>query len=201
MQRSRRATGPLLLAVGLLVGCSDDGSDADSDSDRPARDQAEQELAPEDEAERAAAIEVIMADLVEYPRAEFTSDDQPGCVAERIVDGLGVERLAEVGLDGEARTAPTLWQPELTVAEGDVVYAAYGECIDFEARDVEQFMTEGLSEAQARCVSTAYRTSGIPRAHGLERPHDGVPTRVEAHTHLEEFLNATKTACRDWIRP
>ena len=149
----------------------------------------------------AAAVEIITAELLALPRADFGADDEARCVATHVVAELGLERLGEVGLDLETETAPTLWQPELTEAEGDVVYGAYDDCLDLERRDVEGFMTDGLTEAQARCVSQGYRGSGIPRVHMLEPPHGTTlgPDRLAAHEDLDVFLNAATQACRDWI--
>ena len=187
MTRLRPLTCLCVVSVMLLVGCSEgDGTD-------PA-------MPGESASDRAAAVDVIARDLLAYPRAEFTSDEDPRCVADAIVDRVGLERLTELGLDIETDDAPTLWQPELTEAEGDVVYAAYDDCLDFESSDIDRFMADGLSPGQARCASDAYRASGIPRVHGLEPPHTGEPDSVEAHARLEDFINATKTACRAWIQ-
>lgn len=159
----------------------------------------------DDPADTERAVEVVAAELVATPRAEFRDDAAPRCIAEQVVERLGLERLGEVGLDVDRGTPPRLWQPELTEAEGDQVFAAYEHCIDFEQRDVEGFVEDdGLTEDQARCVSRAYRASGIPRAHALEPPHSTVaeltPERLAAHEDLDVFLTATKDACRDWIR-
>jgi hypothetical protein len=188
MKRLRSLICLCVVSVMLLVGCSN------GEGTEPA-------MAGESAGDRAAAVDVIAQDLLAYPRAEFTSDEEPRCVADAVVDGLGLERLTRVGLDIDTGKAPTLWQPELTEAEGDVVYAAYDDCLDFESSDIERFMADGLSRAQAQCASDAYRASGIPRVHGLEPPHTGEPDSVEAHAHLEAFINATKTACRAWIQP
>jgi hypothetical protein len=68
-------------------------------------------------------------------------------------------------------------------------------------RDVESYMGDGLTEAQARCVSQGYRGSGIPRIHMLEPPHGTTlgPDRLAAHEDLDVFLHAAEQACRDWI--
>jgi hypothetical protein len=62
-------------------------------------------------------------------------------------------------------------------------------------------MTNGLTEAQARCVSQGYRGSGIPRVHMLEPPHGTTlgPDRLAAHEDLDVFLHGAEQACRDWI--
>jgi hypothetical protein len=149
--------------------------------------------------DRALGVEVVAAGLTDYPRAELRSDDEVRCVAEGIVDGLGIERLAELGLDVDAEEGPLLYGPDMTGDDADAVYAAYDDCLGFRRRDVEQFVADGLSEAEAGCVSDAYRASGIPRAHLVEPPHTGEPDRIEVHDHLETFLEAAETACRDWI--
>jgi hypothetical protein len=172
----RRITAIGLLGAAIAVACTsgDDGEDA--------------------------AVSIVAADMEAYPRAEFRNAGERRCVAEQVVDAIGLDRLREVGLDvGQARP-PSLWQPKLTRAEGDAVYAAYDDCLGLEDRDVEAFMAEGMSRAQALCASRGYRASGIPLVHTLEPPHTGEPTRVAAHADLEAFLDAAKQACRAWIR-
>jgi hypothetical protein len=172
----RRITAIGLLGAAIVVACTSGGDDED------------------------AAVDVVVADMQAYPRADFRSDDERRCVAEQVVDAIGLDRLREVGLDVDQAGPPSLWQPKLTRAEGNAVYAAYDDCLDLEQRDVEAFMAEGMSRAQALCASRGYRASGIPRVHTLEPPHTGEPTRVAAHADLEAFLDAAKQACRDWIR-
>jgi hypothetical protein len=178
------------LAVALVVvpACTDDESAAQPERSSPGAD-------------HAAAVEIVAAELLAVPRADFRADDEARCVATQVVAAIGLDRLEEVGLDLETETPPTLWQPELTEAEGDMVYRAYDDCLGLERRDVAGFMTDGLTEAQARCVSQGYRGSGIPRVHMLEPPHGTTlgPDRVAAHEDLDVFLNAAKQACRDWI--
>jgi hypothetical protein len=178
------------LAIALVVvpACTDDESAAQPERSSPGPD-------------HAAAVEIITAGLQTVPRAEFRADDEARCVATQVVAEIGLDRLEEVGLGLDTETPPTLWQPALTEAEGDMVYGAYDECLDLERRDVEGFMTEGLTEAQARCVSRGYRGSGIPRVHMLEPPHGATlaPDRVAAHEDLDVYLDVAKRACRDWI--
>ena len=177
------------LAMALVtLACTHDGSAAQADRSSPGPDDA-------------AAVEVITADLLVAPRADFRADDEAHCVATHVVTDLGVDRLEEVGLELGTGTPPRLWQPELTEAEGDMVYDAYADCLDLERRDIEGYMTDGLTEAQARCVSRGYRGSGIPRVHMLEPPHGTTlsPDRIAAHEDLDVFLNAATQACRDWI--
>ena len=183
-----RGVAALAIALVMVPACSEDESGAQPDPRSPGEDDA-------------AAVEIVTAGLLATPRADFRADDEARCVATQVVAEVGVDRLAEVGLGLETETPPTLWQPELTEAEGDMVYGAYDDCLDLERRDVEGFMTDGLTEAQARCVSQAYRGSGIPRVHMLEPPHGATlaPDRVAAHEDLDVYLDAAKRACRDWI--
>jgi hypothetical protein len=183
----RRVTA---LAIALVVApaCTDGESGAQPERFSPGPD-------------HDAAVEIITAELLAVPRADFRADDEARCVATHVVADVGLDRLEEVGLDLETETPPTLWQPELTEAEGDMVYRAYDDCLDLGRRDVAGFMADGLTEAQARCVSQGYRGSGIPRVHMLEPPHGTAlgPDRLAAHEDLDLFLNAAKQACRDWI--
>lgn len=184
MQR-RRGAALLLPAILLLsAACSDDDGGGDGGG------------AGEVD---SAVVDVVARGLTALPRADFRDDEEPRCVAEAIVTVIETERLEELGLDVDGRTPPTLHGPDLTAEEGDLVYAAYDGCLDFESRDVENFTVDGLTEAQARCVSGAYRGSGIPQAQLLERLPDGTMLQAEANAHLDSLLAAMRTSCRDWI--
>ncbi|MGH9258319.1 MAG: hypothetical protein ACRD08_00235, partial [Acidimicrobiales bacterium] len=165
-----RRVAALAIALVVVPACTDDESAAQPERSSPGPDSA-------------AAVEIVTEELLAVPRADFRADDEARCVATQVVAEIGLDRLEEVGLDLETETPPTLWQPELTEAEGDMVYWAYDDCLDLARRDVEGFMTDGLTEAQARCVSQGYRGSGIPRVHMLEPPHGNTlgPDRVAAH--------------------
>lgn len=183
---------PLLGLGVLLAGCHDSGpGDEGARTDRDERD----------DRDRAAAVAVVAEDLEVYPRAQLRDDEEAACVAGAIVDGVGLERLAEVGLDVDAGTPPRLWRPEITEAEGRTVYAAYDGCLDLAGGDVEAYMADGLDREQAECASDAYRSSGIPQVHSVEPLHTDDPTRAAAHGELEAFIEATKAACRAWIAP
>ena len=183
MQRRRPAA--LLLAILLLsAACSADGADGGGNGAG--------EVDP-------AVVDVVARGVAVQPRADFRDDAEPRCVAEAIVTVVETERLEELGLDVDGRTPPTLHGPDLTAEEGDLVYAAYDGCLDFTARDVENFTADGLTEAQARCVSAAYRGSGIPQAQLMERLPDGTLGQAEANAHLDTFMAAVRTSCRDWI--
>jgi hypothetical protein len=174
VERHLARVAVVVLLLALVAGCSD-GSEHD------------------------AAVALVAADLVAYPRAELRSDEESACVARGIVERLGIDRLEALGLDLGARQAPRLYGDDLTQDEGDEVYAAYDQCLDLGQRDVEGFMADGLTERQARCVADGYRATGIPRAHLTEPPHSGEPSSVQGHADLEAFLEATKQACRSWL--
>lgn len=146
------------------------------------------------------AVEVIASGLIAEPRADFDSVRQARCVARGLVHRLGIRRLEELRLDSDEGQVPVLSVPGLTEAERHRVAVAYDTCFDFERRDIEGFVAEGLSEAEGRCVSASYRASGIPEIHLTEPPHgvSGIDTE-EARAHLDDFLTAAKAACRDWV--
>ncbi|HMG45247.1 MAG TPA: hypothetical protein VK611_28200 [Acidimicrobiales bacterium] len=190
MQR-RRGAALLLPAILLLsAACSDDDGGGAGDGDGGGGRAGEVD---------SAVVDVVARGLSALPRADFRDDEEPRCVAEAIVTVVEIERLEELGLDVDGRTPPTLHGPDLTAEEGDLLYAAYDGCLDFESRDVENFTADGLTEAQARCVSGAYRGSGIPQAQLLERVPDGTMLQASANAHLDSFMSALRTSCRDWI--
>jgi hypothetical protein len=143
----------------------------------------------------ARAVEVITSALTAHPRAEFASQRDARCVAQAVVDALGIERLEQLGLDSDEQHAPELTVPPMTDADGDLVYAAYDECLDHEARDTESFTANGLAESEARCAHERYRASDLPRTHLLLQNHDDVP-HEDLHAQVEALWNDAQAACR-----
>jgi hypothetical protein len=176
----------VMLLLALLCGCSDDDRS-------PAG--ARETSGTVETTEAAEAADVMASAMSAHARADFRSEDDARCVARGVVDGLGVERLEELGLDVVRRRGPELTVPPMTADEGDAVYAAYDECLDFAARDVERFVANGLTEAQARCAHERYRGSPLPQTHLLLQDHDQVP-HPELHAQVEALWNDAQGACR-----
>jgi hypothetical protein len=150
--------------------------------------------------DRAHAVAVVSMGLTEYPRADFESEPQVRCVAKGIVNRFGIDRLQELGLDLDAQQGPRLYVPGLTERERGRVAAAYDACLDPEGGFIDGLVAEGLSAAEARCVSESYQASGIPTIHLTEAPHGVSLVDTEpARGHLDDFLNAAKLACREWL--
>jgi hypothetical protein len=181
----------LLLLLALTPGCSDD-------SDQPPSGDATNASAASggtETHEADEAVEIIASAMGEHARADFRTDADARCVAQGVIDGLGVGRLEELGLDLTRRQGPELTVPPMTYGEGDLVYAAYDECLDFEARDVEAFVASGLTEPEARCAHRRYRGSPLPQRHALLQNHDQVP-HPELHAQVEALWNDAQAACR-----
>ena len=140
------------------------------------------------------AAGVIAAELLAHPRADLETRDAR-CIADTVVENLGVDRLAELGLDVAEETAALLTVPPMTDDEGDEVYAAYDTCLDFTQGDVDNFVTAGLSEAEAECASEHYRSSPLPQAHLLLENHDTVP-HDELHAGIEALWEESQAVCR-----
>jgi hypothetical protein len=177
------ARSPVVVLLALMAACSA-GADAPAPSGGS--------VGPTD---AARAVDVIASALIAHPRAEFESERDASCVAQAVVSAFEIERLEQLGLDSDEQRAPELTVPPMTDAEGDLVYAAYDECLDHEARDIESFMANGLAESEARCAHERYRASDLPRTHLLLQNHDSVP-HEDLHTHVEALWNDAQATCR-----
>jgi hypothetical protein len=142
------------------------------------------------------AIDVVASDVLANARAAEVEPADARCVAEIVVEAVGVERLGKLGYDGDAETAPELTVPPMTDFEGDRVYSAFDTCLDFTSRDVENFIAAGLTGTEARCASEHYRGSPLPRTHALLRNHDETP-HEELHAQVEALWNEAQTRCRE----
>jgi hypothetical protein len=86
------------------------------------------------------------------------------CAAARLVDDLGPDRLRALGLDVPSRRGPELAEPPLTEGEGDLVFAAFDDCLDLEAQLAGAFARDGgLPDDVAACVAARYVASGVLR--------------------------------------
>jgi hypothetical protein len=180
----RVVASSLVLALAPMPGCSG-SDDADPTEAAGAHDPSDEDR----------TVGVMVSAMTEHARADFRTEQDARCVARGVVDGLGIDRLEELGLDVGRRRGPELTVPPMTDAEGDLVYAAYDECLDFEARDVEHFTANGLTEEEARCAHERYRSSSVPQTHLLLQDHDEVP-HPELHAQVEAEWNGAQAACR-----
>ena len=153
--RPLRLTVVLVLAlIGVASGCGDDddgGGDAGSDSG----------LSAEEEAYVDEAIE----DFDPERDAPMTEQDAR-CVATSMVQGLGVERLEEIGITPESFSDDGDL-PVGTVDEADATTLVDGiaECIDFRELFLAGFAEEGsISSETADCLAEEFDVDLVKRS-------------------------------------
>ncbi len=84
--------------------------------------------------------------------------DQAACAAERIVDGVGVDRLLSIGFDPDQGDLTLPYEP----AEQALVVEALDDCLDFERALVELIGANGkVSATTAGCIGARSRADGI----------------------------------------
>lgn len=86
----------------------------------------------EGQSDEEAMVESIAASIVQdetFAGYEINRQ-QADCVAESTVDGVGVERLEEIGFDADAATAEEIDLAQLSDDEVEVIGRAMEDCID-----------------------------------------------------------------------
>jgi hypothetical protein len=143
MGRSARLAARLLMAVMAvaLVACGDDDDDAGAGGD--------------DDGE---AREELVTALAGTGDEQF-SEEESRCMAEALVDAVGVETLEEADVVTQIEENPdgTLsdWGVQLSDAQGEQLYTAANECVDLRALFMEGMTESGASAEAAECVSNA----------------------------------------------
>jgi hypothetical protein len=118
-------------------------------------------------------------------------DDAAACAARHVVDGLGADRLRELGLDVPSRRGPKLTEPPLTAAEGDAVFDAFTACLDLTAQLASAFGRDaGLPSEQAACVADRYLRSGVLQESLLAPSFDPA-----LNARIDDTVQAAITAC------
>lgn len=110
----------------------------------------------------AEGLAASITDHLAVERPDLNSwtppSDQAACAAERIVSGIGVDRLLSIGLDPELGDLTLPYEP----AEQALVVAALDDCIDFERALVELIGANGkVSATTAGCIGARSRADGI----------------------------------------
>lgn len=108
--------------------------------------------------DEATAVENISAQMKESTDDEFPiEDDQADCVAEGIVDGVGVEKLQEYGLlDDNLEVDTTLGSVTMEKADADVTADALLSCTDAHAMLVEEMAGDDtMTQEQQDCLTEA----------------------------------------------
>ena len=83
------------------------------------------------------------------------------CLADDVVEALGVERLETLGMDLAAGAAPVLTSPPLTTAEADTILASMVTCARMAQRLAYTDQFDALPQSDANCVAEAYFDSGM----------------------------------------
>jgi hypothetical protein len=108
-----------------------------------------------------------------------------------VADGLGADRLRELGLDVPSRQGPDLTEPPLTEDEGDTVFDAFTDCLDLTEQLTSAFARDaGLPTGQAACVADRYLDSGVLRDSLLAPSFDQA-----LNDRIDHTVEAAITAC------
>ena len=132
-----------LLGLALLAGCgdSDDGDSSSGDGDAAGSD--------------SPLAQAIAADIREDEEMPLSEEDAQ-CIGAGIVDGVGEDRLAELGITTESLEAEgsiELSEFDLTDDEVDAVVDTFQECTDVRALLAEALSADGTMSAEdAECV-------------------------------------------------
>jgi hypothetical protein len=102
------------------------------------------------------ALVDAMAERIAADETQPVTESQAQCIAGGTMDALGFDRFAELGITAEnVETSMDAALGQLTEAEqGQMVDVLLG-CVDFGATMVEEMKAQGLTDAQAACLSNA----------------------------------------------
>jgi hypothetical protein len=116
------------------------------------------------DAENAVA-DVIVAGIMSDPDPgnPFTDPDAAQCVAVGIVEDLGVERLAQVGLTADSGDPQSVFAT-LADDEIDSIVDISFECVDVEEEMASMFAAEGVSMDSGRCLARELNQTDFFRA-------------------------------------
>jgi hypothetical protein len=126
---TRGALPLILVGVLALAACGDDGDDG------------------------ASRDEYVEAMLASTNDPQF-SEEENRCLAESFVDGIGVDTLADAGVDPDDIADvdnPGDLGLEISDAQGDAFYERVTACVDVRSIVVDG-IAEGASPEQAACV-------------------------------------------------
>jgi len=165
-----RAVASFLVAWLALVACGDDGA----------------ETAEADDPRRPQAVEIMVTHFRSRDTAgvHFTQRESQ-CLADDVVQALGVERLETLGMDRAAGAAPVLTTPPLTTAEAESILASMVTCASMPQRLAYTDDFDALPQSDANCVAAAYFDSGMAaRVYFADDAHQ--PTMEEISTAFHE---------------
>lgn len=140
-----RSIVSLVLTVALIaVGCGDDGDGLGRD---------EQQLAD------ALALSIGTGS---DPDSPFYTPESAQCFAEGLVEGLGVARLAMLGLTAENQSRDAAFAA-MTPAERDDLVELALHCTDVQAAMAAELEAAGISSGSAACIADALGNSDFFR--------------------------------------
>jgi hypothetical protein len=155
-----------LLLLAPLVGCSDDDGDDDArddtdttTDDSPAPDDGGDERDGDSDSEEDAPLTDALTDEI---RASFTDqgvgdelpEDEAQCAADAIVDQIGAERLAELGVTAaDAAALEAVIRDPANGPEREAIATALSDCVDLVRTIGAIYGAIGLSESSATCVA------------------------------------------------
>lgn len=134
----RRFVALIAASMLVLAACGDDGGGGLS-------------------AEEQAVAAAIAADASAGAEAgdPFSDPAAARCMAEGVVEDIGIERLAEIGVTAEGAEQERAFA-NMTDAEIDVVISHTLDCVDLEAVMTEQMQSQGLDAETAACFAEEF---------------------------------------------
>ena len=126
----RRGASALLVLVLALSACgSDDGVSAGADT---------------------PIGQALTEEFMSETDSPFNNEEDARCMSGKIVDGVGEDRLEELGLSGS--DVPDIDTIDFTEGELDVVVDSLFDCVDVQAELAKEFESD-FGEEGAQCVA------------------------------------------------
>jgi hypothetical protein len=165
--RVLRVLATLMVAAVILsaaVGCADDGGDdGNAGADDTTVDGTDPTVGPDDgdrpdDGPEALVVVSITTELEasfeEAGAGGALPTDEAECAASAIVDEIGVDRLAELGVAPDASDGiETLIRDTTNSTERTVIAEALSDCVDLVRTFSAVYVAIGLSESSATCAA------------------------------------------------
>lgn len=116
--------------------------------------------------EKAAAIDAFADELESDGGALPVTRTQAECVAQGVVDGIGVDQMKQYGFDaGDDTDSASMDQMQFSEHDAEVTAAAFNECVGFRNQIVQQFTAEfdGLSKKGQRCMRRVLNDAAVEK--------------------------------------
>lgn len=180
----------LVLTASVLGACGSDDPPTEDASSDPTTSSTTSLPTDAEPALRDALAAYFQRSGEEDPNALQFDAAAADCMADGLLEGLGAERLQELGLDASGDAEPELSSPSLDDDEATLLYDLTEECTDLRQQVAESFEASGLDPATAECVAREYAESGLLAAAITSGEYD-----PELNDRIDAALDAAVAAC------